>query len=221
MSGMQSHWKHVYREKSPTEVSWYQAAPTCSLELIEGVLRGVGAVRGGPFHLLDIGSGASTLVDALVARGDVEVCAVDLAGEAFEHTRRRLGDAARRVEWIEADATHPLTACADTWADIWHDRAVFHFLTEAERRRGYAANLDRILRPDGRAVIATFAPDGPMRCSGLDVCRYDGAGIARALETAGAKVRLESEHHETHRTPSGSEQQFVYAVLRRRDTSGA
>lgn len=202
-----AHWNRVYTEKSPTAVSWYQPAPTLSLELIDAAARP-------PLTVLDAGGGASALVDRLVARPDVQVIVIDIAARAFDHARSRLGAPADRVRWIEADITGPLSGLADTSVDIWHDRAVFHFLTTPEARLAYMRNLARILRPHGTAIIATFAPDGPEKCSGLPVCRHDAASIVAEAQRSGRPFELMDSRREQHTTPWGSLQSFVYAVLR-------
>ncbi len=209
------HWNRVYAEKDPTEASWYQQSPTRSLELIDAALADMCSEPDRPRHILDVGGGASKLVDCLLERPGVELCVLDIAAGALDHAKTRLGDRADRVKWIEADATGPLAAIRDSWADVWHDRAVFHFLTTPEARLGYAKNLARILRPSGVAVIATFALNGPLQCSGLEVCRHDGASILRELVAGGADLTLEKEDREEHTTPWGSVQSFVYTVLRR------
>jgi ubiquinone/menaquinone biosynthesis C-methylase UbiE len=210
---MQTHWQRVYAEKAPTAVSWYQAVPAMSLALIESV--GAQRSAAGPLRVIDVGGGASTLVDHLLKRAETEVRVADIAAAAIEHARLRLGaEAAARVRWIESDVTGPMDAVADGWADVWHDRAVFHFLTTPQDRLAYARNLARVLKPDGTAIIAAFAPDGPEKCSGLTVQRHDAASIAAELSSAGRMFTLVDEQREEHTTPWGSTQRFVYAVLR-------
>ena len=213
------HWERVYAEKAATAVSWYQAVPARSLALIgEAVGRVRGSVGGRKVRVMDVGGGASTLVDHLVERwgSDLEVCVVDIAGAALAAARARMGDRAERVRWAEADITGQLSEIADGWADVWHDRAVFHFLTSVDQRRAYAANMRRVLAPGGVAVIAGFAPDGPPKCSGLEVARHDGESIRRELEAGGFACVLEREEREDHTTPWGAVQRFVYGVFRRR-----
>ena len=211
-SPSQAHWQKVYTEKAPTGVSWYQPVPSRSLALIEAAA---------PGNVVDIGGGASTLVDYLVDRPGVVVRVVDISGAALEYARSRLGaDAASRVHWIEADVTGPLSALPDAWADVWHDRAVFHFLTTADERLAYAKNLARILRPGGTVIIAAFAKDGPEKCSGLSVCRHDAGSIAAELSRAGRIFSASESQREEHVTPWGSVQAFVYVVLKP-STTGA
>ena len=200
-----AHWEDVYATKQPTEVSWYQAVPTRSLEL----LRQAGA--GPETTLIDVGGGDSTLVDAVVAERLGRVTVLDISGAALARARERLGARAGEVTWIEADVTRvELPARA---FDIWHDRAVFHFLTRAEDRARYAATAAAALRPGGTLVVATFAPEGPTHCSGLEVARYGPEGLAREL---GAAFVLRHGFADVHTTPGGAEQRFTYAVLERR-----
>lgn len=213
------HWLKVYADKDPTAVSWYQPVPDRSLSLISAAAASAahrtGADSTGPFRIIDIGGGASTLVDHLSPQPGVEVCVVDVAAAALAHAKNRLGaEGASRVRFVEADITGPLESIADHWADLWHDRAVFHFLTMPDARLAYAQNLARVLAPGGTAIIATFAPDGPEKCSGLPVCRHDGASIAAELSRSGRVFTLVSEQREDHVTPWGSTQRFVYATLK-------
>jgi len=200
------HWNSVYQRNRPEEVSWYQPRPTISLQLIEasGIDRGRA--------LIDVGGGASRLVDCLLEAGYTSVAVLDVAEEAIRAGRDRLGRVAARVDWIVCDVTafRPSRCYA-----LWHDRAVFHFLTEAADRRAYVAALRRALAPGGQAILATFALDGPQRCSGLPVMRHDENSLQREL---GDGFLLQESRHEVHVTPGGKEQRFVYArFLRQRD----
>ena len=199
------HWEDVYDVKRSDEVSWYQPRPERSLEL----LAAAGAVP--ESAVLDVGGGDSTFVDALVERGFTDVTVLDLSATALARARARLGARAAGVRWIEADVTHADLPSAAY--DFWHDRALFHFLTDADDRARYASTAADAVRPGGTLVIATFAADGPTRCSGLDVVRYDAAGLARQFADAFYLVR---DLGDVHRTPSGAEQRFTYAMLRRR-----
>jgi SAM-dependent methyltransferase len=214
-TGKQEHWSRVYAEKDPQEVSWYQQSPAMSLTLIKAAIAGIYSQAARPLHILDVGGGASTFVDSLLDDPDIEPCVLDITARAFDHARARLGRRADRARWIEADATGGLAEIDSSWADVWHDRAVFHFLTTPQARFAYAKNLARILRPGGAAIVSTFAPDGPTKCSGLEVCRHDGASILRELTRGGAVLTLEKEKREQHTTPWGADQSFVYVVLRR------
>jgi SAM-dependent methyltransferase len=200
-----AHWDSVYASKRPEEVSWYQAQPTRSLDLIAAAAPGLES------SIIDVGGGDSTLVDGLLERGYHQLTVLDLSGAALARTRARLGPHAAGVTWLEADATR--AALPSSAYDVWHDRAVFHFLTEEGDRVRYVAAAARAVRRSGTLVVATFAPDGPQRCSGLTVARYDAAGLERAFET---EFLLERAFTDMHRTPAGSEQHFTYAVLRRR-----
>jgi SAM-dependent methyltransferase len=199
----QAHWQNVYMTKGENEVSWFQANPAPSLELMAQV----GATPASA--IIDIGGGASRLVDHLIDRGFEDVTVLDLSEAALEAAKTRLGERAARAHWIVADATvwEPLKAC-----DIWHDRAAFHFLTEARDRAAYVARLERALKVGGYAIIATFAPDGPERCSGLPVVRYDPSSLGEVL---GPAFQLVNSRRHSHATPWGSDQSFQFSVFRR------
>ncbi|MCB1334053.1 MAG: class I SAM-dependent methyltransferase [Roseivivax sp.] len=194
-----AHWQAAYSGKAEDAQSWFQAAPEASVAMIERAEIGPGA------SVIDIGGGASRLVDALLARGFADITVLDLSAAAMEIARRRLGAAAQRVSWIQADITD--------WTpprhyDLWHDRAAFHFLFGDQVAR-YRAALHAALAPGGQAVIATFAPDGPARCSGLPVQRYDPQSLARALGLV-----LVASRTEAHQTPRGMQQMFQISLLR-------
>ncbi|MCI4678372.1 class I SAM-dependent methyltransferase [Rhodoblastus acidophilus] len=198
-----SHWQGVYTAKAETEVSWFQATPSPSLEL----LRLAGADR--QSAIIDIGGGASLLVDHLLAEGFSDLTVLDLSEAALAKARARLGEAAGRVHWIVGDAAE--------WAppkayDFWHDRAAFHFLTEPAEREAYMERLRRALRVGGAAIIGTFAPDGPQKCSGLSVVRHDSKSLAEAL---GPGFELLDERRHEHHTPWGSIQKFQFSAFRR------
>jgi len=192
------HWDRIWRTRAPQQVSWYQAEPGPSLALIAaaGIAKDAG--------IIDVGGGASLLVDRLLDLGYTNLAVLDIADAAMQGSRARLGARAAAVEWHEADVTafEPPRRYA-----LWHDRAVFHFLTEAEDRRKYVATLRKALQPRGTVVIATFAPDGPPKCSGLDVLRHDQATLGAEL---GPDFALQEVHRETHHTPSQAEQRFIY-----------
>lgn len=199
MIGDKVYWEQRYRTQSPETMSWFEAAPGTSLALLErAIVKQHSAV-------IDVGGGASTLVDHLLKRGVGHVTVLDIAGGALAASRARLGDAAHSVRWYETDV---LTATFTPAAyDLWHDRAVFHFLTAPEDRARYVAQLTYALRPGGGLVMATFAEDGPTRCSGLDVVRYAPSGLASAL---GPEFDLCETVRESHRTPAGATQSFLY-----------
>jgi SAM-dependent methyltransferase len=203
----QAHWENVYTTKGENEVSWFQQSPSPSLELIAQT----GAVNHSA--IIDIGGGASRLVDHLVEQGFEDVTVLDLSGAALAAAKTRLeshlGARAERVSWIVADAT--IWEPAKSY-DVWHDRAAFHFLTDASDRAPYIARLGRGLKIGGHAIIATFALDGPEKCSGLPVARYDSASLGQTLGTMFKLVH--TQRHE-HATPWDSRQIFQFSVFRR------
>jgi SAM-dependent methyltransferase len=198
-----AHWTDLYAKKREDEVSWFQTTPSVSLDLI--------ARTGLPTtaRLIDVGAGASRLVDALLDRGFSALTLLDVAEPALAASRARLGPRAGEVRWIARDL---LDFVPDAPFDLWHDRAVFHFLTESAQRAAYADLLRRSLRPAGQAIVGTFSPDGPEKCSGLPVVRYDAAGLVDALGP-GFKL-LETLRHE-HVTPSGRVQPFTFVRMER------
>lgn len=199
-----AHWEGVYARKQPTEVSWYQPVPATSLALIEAA----GATA--ESAIIDVGGGDSRLVDALLERGLGRVTVLDISAAALARARARLGERAAEVAWLEADITRAeLPAQA---YDIWHDRALFHFLTSPSDRRAYADLARHAMKPGGTLILGGFAPDGPTRCSGLDVARWEPRDLAREL---GEGFRLLDSLEETHHTPARAEQRFSWAVLRR------
>lgn len=200
---LRQHWESVYSTKNPTEVSWYQATPATSLSLI----RASGAAPS--TKIIDIGGGASTLAEHLLAADFNDITVLDLSAAAIEQSRRRLGSSAPRIQWIAADITHWQP---QTQYGIWHDRAVFHFLTDPESRSAYRSALTQALLPGASAIIATFAPDGPERCSGLPVCRYSPESLAAEL---GGGFNLIESVTEKHHTPSGAIQSFIYCRFTR------
>jgi SAM-dependent methyltransferase len=197
------HWEGVYQTKGETNVSWYQEEPRLSLELI-----GMFAPAGGG-RIIDVGGGASVLVDRLLERPFERLAVLDLSETALAKSRDRLGERAGQVEWFVADIT--ALESVGTF-DLWHDRAVFHFLTDAEHRKKYVELARRTVPEGGHLIIATFADDGPKQCSNLDVCRYSAASLGAELDGGFSLVR---EARETHATPWGASQSFFYGVFRR------
>ena len=199
-----AHWQSVYGTRQFTDVSWYQARPETSLAFIaaSGVSTDAAVV--------DVGGGASTLVDCLLERGFTDLTVVDIAEAALEQSRARLGARASAVDWRVADVLEfrPPRRYA-----IWHDRAVLHFLTDATDRDRYCRSLRYALEPDGHVVLATFGPEGPQKCSGLPVRRYD---VAMLGELLGPEFTHTDDAIEIHRTPGGGEQQFLYTRWARR-----
>jgi hypothetical protein len=203
-----AHWERAWSLKNETETSWFQTAPELSLELIAAA----GARPDDP--LIDVGGGASRLVDHLLDRGFSDLTVLDISAAGLQRARRRLGARAQRVHWIEADVT---TFRPQRSYRLWHDRAVFHFLLDAAERARYVAAMDTALTCDGQAVIATFGPDGPLRCSGLDTVRYGADDLAAVI---GPGWRLAEQRSEAHRTPAGREQHFGYYRFARAPVPG-
>jgi SAM-dependent methyltransferase len=198
-----THWEHVYSTRAGTGVSWYQDEPRLSLELIGAVAHADGG------RIIDVGGGASVLVDRLLELPFGEVAVLDISETALGKARARLGERAGRVRWVVADVTE---APELGTFDVWHDRAVFHFLTDPDDRRSYVELARKTVPEGGHLVIATFADDGPRRCSDLDVCRYNARSLASELGEGFSLVRGAGE---THATPWGSSQPFFYGVFRR------
>lgn len=196
------HWESVYRAKHATEMSWFQREARLSLELISEVAPDRAA------SILDAGGGASTLVDGLLRAGYGNVTVLDISAAALKEARARVGIAANVIWQQENLLEAPLPEAA---FDVWHDRAVFHFLTDARDRRRYVDQVQRAVRPGGHVIVATFAHDGPTRCSGLDVVRYTPDALHAEF---GASFHLLRSAREEHTTPSGSTQAFVYIVCR-------
>ena len=203
MSDRTTHWQNVYATKGEAEVSWFQDNPAISLEMIRTASPDQNAA------IIDIGGGASRLVDALLEHGYRDIAVLDLSANALDAAKRRIGAAASNVDWIVADAT--------TWRpvksyDIWHDRAAFHFLTDPHDRAAYVERLRSAVAQGGHVIIATFAPDGPEKCSGLPVERHDSASLSSEL---GPEFALVEARSEIHRTPWQSTQAFQFSRFRR------
>lgn len=205
----QSHWEAVYRKKAPDEVSWYQPHLQTSLRLI----RKAAPHREAP--VIDVGGGESTLVDDLLADGYKRITVLDLSQAAIDVARHRLGERARDVDWRVADITE--VALPEQHYAVWHDRAVFHFLVEPGLRVAYVRQALDSLAPGGSLVMATFGPQGPEQCSGLDVVRYDATTLHEQL---GPRFALVEHGTEEHVTPAGKTQQFLYVHFRLR-TAGS
>lgn len=199
-----THWENVYTTKPASEVSWFQEHSEVSLDLIKrtGVMQ-QGAV-------IDVGGGASTLVDDLLADGFENLTVLDISASALHVAQTRLAERAQTVTWIEADITQ-VTLPASHY-DVWHDRAVFHFLTRPADRKRYVEAVLASVKPGGHVIVATFSLDGPLRCSGLDVARYSPDGLH---EEFGEAFRLVEHTEEAHHTPFGTQQQFLYCYCRK------
>jgi SAM-dependent methyltransferase len=196
-----AHWEGVYTRKAATEVSWYQPHAERSLSLIRRI------TGGRPFRLIDVGGGASTLVDDLLDLPGGDITVLDLSEAALDVARSRLGARAGRVRWIAGDVTTvPLPAQA---YDLWHDRAVFHFLTDPAQRAAYVAQVRHAVRPGGHVIVAAFGPEGPLQCSGLPVQRYAPGELHAQF---GGAFELVGHETELHHTPGGAVQQFVYCL---------
>lgn len=198
------HWERVYTTKTPTGVSWFQEHARQSMELI----RQTGAAKDAA--IIDVGGGASTLIDDLTGDGYTNVTVLDLSEAALSAARARLGDRADRVTWVAGDITQiALPALA---YDVWHDRAVFHFLTAQEDREAYVRAVLRSVKPGGSVIVATFAEDGPEHCSGLPVVRYSADALHAEF---GAPFTLLKQEREEHHTPFGMVQKFIYCLCRK------
>lgn len=199
MHNAKKHWETVYQTKQPDAVSWFQEHATRSLELIRSVGPSLDA------KVIDVGGGASTLVDDLLGNGFKNVSVLDLSASALAVARNRLGAAGAGVTWIAGDIRS--VALPDQTYDIWHDRAVFHFLTNPVDRAAYVRQVMKSVKPGGHVIVATFAPDGPEQCSGLPVARYAPGELHQEF---GPSFELLEHMSEEHKTPWGSVQHFVY-----------
>ncbi len=201
---VKSHWEEIYKTKPSTEVSWYQTRPSLSLKLIEatGLEKGQG--------IIDVGGGSSILVDCLLDEGYNDLAVLDISGQSLMIAKARLGDREDDVEWYEADVTE---FRSPRQFHLWHDRAVFHFLTDELDRRKYVNVLREALMPEGYLVMATFAIDGPKMCSGLDTVQYDEVSMSLEL---GDGFTLMEKVDEAHVTPGGKVQKFTYFLYQRR-----
>lgn len=204
MPGRQAHWESIYHDKSPTDVSWYQQDPALSLQLIRNTHLSLAE------PMIDVGGGASVLVDRLCHAGYTQVAVLDISASALDHAKKRLGDKAHGVEWyvedvVTFDPPHPFS--------LWHDRAVFHFLTDQSDRRSYVNTMKRALKPGGHLIIAAFAIGGPSKCSGLDIVQYDAKKLLAEL---GEGFDLVEEKSAVHITPANREQKFAWFRLARK-----
>ena len=200
---IKNHWENIYAKRAPDAVSWYRPHLETSLALIER------ATSERTASIIDIGGGESTLVDDLLIRGYESITVLDVSEKAIEVTKLRLGPVAEKVHWLAADLEHaelPRHAY-----DVWHDRAVFHFLTLSAQRIAYVRQAAHAVRPGGHVIVSTFGPEGPMECSGLEVVRYDADSLHGEF---GARFRLVESSKELHQTPFGKTQQFLYCYCR-------
>ncbi|MCE5309574.1 MAG: class I SAM-dependent methyltransferase [Acidobacteriales bacterium] len=197
---MQQHWERIYGTKAPDQMSWFRPHLETSLDLIERAGQGDRSAS-----IIDVGGGISTLVDDLVERGYRNITVLDISQAALDVAQKRLGKAAKSVRWVRTDVTQS-TLPARSF-DVWHDRAVFHFLTKPEDRLAYVRNVASAVKPGGHVIIGTFGPEGPVKCSGLDVMRYDAQSLHAEF---GPRFHLVESSKELHVTPFGTEQQFLY-----------
>ena len=197
------HWESIYRTKDVHTVSWFQPEARESIDLITRFAPD----RTAP--IIDVGGGASVLVDDLLSAGYTDLSVLDVSETALEISRQRLGDKAAKVKWIAGDVRD---AHLDREYMVWHDRAVFHFLTDAADRKAYVAQVERTVRPGGYVLVATFAEDGPATCSGLPVVRYSAESLHSEF---GPAFRIVTSEHEDHHTPAGRAQSFLYCLCRR------
>jgi SAM-dependent methyltransferase len=198
MFDRKTHWRNIYQEKSPLDVSWYQKEPTLSLELIRSTQ--VSSYEA----IIDVGGGASVLVDRLCKEGFTNLAVLDISENALASAKKRLGDPGKSIDWIEADITQ---FDAPHQFSLWHDRAVFHFLTDQFDRKSYVKTLKHALRSGGHLIIATFAIGGPEKCSGLEIVQYDSEKLIAEL---GEDFEWVEERNEVHITPANKEQKFTY-----------
>ena len=199
----ESHWKNIYTKKDTKEVSWFQEHAETSLRIIQDCEQNKGA------HIIDVGAGASTLVDDLLIAGYQNIDVLDISNEALQIAQQRLGNKADVVQW---HCDNILTADLGRHQfDVWHDRAVFHFLTQEEERKAYVEQIYKALKPGGKVIISTFGPDGPQKCSGLPIVRYDHESLHNEF---GAAFTLLEHGQEDHLTPDGSVQKFIYCYCR-------
>jgi 2-polyprenyl-3-methyl-5-hydroxy-6-metoxy-1,4-benzoquinol methylase len=195
----QAHWEKIYATKAPDQVSWFRLHLQTSLALIERATGDRSA------SIIDVGAGASTLIDDLIGAGYRNLTILDISQAAIHVAKNRLGEAAKLIQWLRADVTGG-NFPAHSY-DVWHDRAVFHFLTKPEDRLAYVRNVAWAVKPAGHVIVSTFGPEGPEKCSGLDVMRYDAESLHQEF---GTRFRLVESSKELHQTPFGTTQQFLY-----------
>ncbi|MCC6209076.1 MAG: class I SAM-dependent methyltransferase [Gammaproteobacteria bacterium] len=199
----EGHWDSIYRTKAPDAVTWYRPHLERSLELIKHAAPNLSA------SIIDVGGVESTLVDDLLAQGYRNLSILDVSPTAIEVSRKRVGEFSRYVTWMVADITE--AALPRHGYDVWHDRAVFHFLTKLEDREAYIRQVKQSIKPGGYVIVATFGLEGPTKCSGLDVVRYDADSLH---DEFGPRFRLVEHTTELHRTPFGTTQQFLYCLCK-------
>jgi ubiquinone/menaquinone biosynthesis C-methylase UbiE len=201
---LKDHWETIHQKKTPMQVSWYQEHALPSLHFIANT----GVEKAG--QIIDIGGGISTLVDDLLSNGYQNISVLDISAAALQTSQQRLGSQAQAVTWLEADVTR--AQLPSLFYDVWHDRAVFHFLMQAEDRQRYIEMVQQAVKPGGHVIVATFAADGPDHCSGLEVMRYEPESLHKEF---GNDFTLVDSAHETHHTPFGTDQKFIYCYCRK------
>lgn len=199
-----THWEKVYKKKTSNELSWYQDCPEVSLRLITSTRLGAEC------NIIDVGGGTSKLADFLLQQGYKNLTVLDISGSSIKKSRLRLGNKASKIKWIEADITN---FNLEEKYDIWHDRAVFHFLTDSQDRKKYISALRRALKPDGHVIIATFSLSGPQKCSGLKIVRYSPESLHDEL---GNNFQMIEALDEVHLTPTKVKQNFIYCRLKKK-----
>lgn len=199
-----SHWENIYKTKDTTQVSWFQQHPELSFQFIEQT--GVDKAA----QIIDVGGGASTLVDDLLANGYENVTVLDISAAALQVAQQRLGSIASKVTWLEADITQ--ATLPQHFYDLWHDRAVFHFLTNSKDRATYVETVQGSVKAGGHVIVATFGLEGPLSCSGLEVVRYSPDSLH---DEFGDDFELINTTEELHQTPFGTEQEFIYCYCRK------
>jgi len=200
---VRTHWEKIYNTKAPDEVSWYRAHLETSLAFIKR------SATDRSTSIIDVGGGESTLVDDLLEQGFRNITVLDVSRAAIDVNKTRLGERAKQVHWIVADITQ--VELEPKAYQVWHDRAVFHFLTEQKQRAAYVRQVARSVKPGGYVIVSTFGPEGPTKCSGLDVLRYDADSLHAEF---GTRFRLVESSKEDHHTPLGTTQQFLYCYCR-------
>jgi len=199
----QTRWENIYGKKSPDAVSWYRPHLERSLDLIEHAASERSA------SIIDVGGGESTLVDDLVARGYRNITVLDISQSAINVTKKRLRSASQNIRWLVGDVTN--ADLEPRTYDVWHDRAVFHFLTATDLRTAYVRQVAKTVKPGGHVIVSTFGPEGPTKCCGLEVVRYDAESLHKEF---GVRFQLLGSSTELHRTPLGTTQQFLYCFCR-------
>jgi len=200
---VQNHWERIYDTKAHKAVSWYRPHLEISLKLIECSAPDLSA------SIIDVGGGQSTLVDDLLAHGYKNVTVLDVSQTAIDMSKKRLGEGSEQVKWLVADITE--AELPPRAYDVWHDRAVFHFLTAIDERTAYVRQVAHAVKPGGHVIVSTFGPEGPTKCSGLDVVRYDAESLHKEF---GVRFHLLDHSEELHRTPFVTVQQFLYCLCR-------